>query len=65
MSTLYQWQRTDAVLRAKVAAAKHLLTRVGSTSNPAERERLAAALHARGEHLRIHQMNKPTEEKDQ
>ena len=57
MSTLYHWMRTDAVLRAKVAAAKHLLARC----KPSERQQHAAALHAREEHLRVHQLNKPQE----
>lgn len=62
--SMYHWMRTDAVLRAKVAGAKRLLELAGGTAIAAERARLQAALHAREEHLRVHQMNKPTEGHD-
>lgn len=64
MIILYDWQRKDALLRAKAAAARHLLGRVAHRAPPGEVVRLTAAVAAADEHLRVHQMNKPQQEND-
>lgn len=61
MTHPYDWQRKDALLRAKVAGARHLTSRTTPRDSMAERARRQAALMAAEEALRVHQMNKPQE----
>lgn len=64
MTHSYDWHRKDALLRAKVAGARHLIARTAPRDSQAERARRQAALMAATEALRVHQMNRPQQEND-
>ena len=61
MAHPYDWQRKDALLRAKVSGARHLISRTGQRDSMTERARRQAALAAAEEALRVHQLSKPQE----